>query len=857
MLTFSPRWTFCGPVRESTTNGELILSTLLRSGLTSHSVIEQLPNGDVRVERANNTVTARNVPALLVLLNLVDFEPGPVSEKSSQIAARSNSPASSTLKKSKTKTTQRSSSADRTDPPPAVADVRLVINSSTVTVRMDPKTGREQFVAISPRATVLRGRWQAGSAQRALIADWVDQYGDETVSVALKQLSKPLSEKALAAWAKLRHLNVVPLFGEIKHGSVQRLVMPFVNGGSLRERLNDDLADNNEDETASASGSEQFQIGVLLDVATALDYLHRNDIIHRDVAARNVLLRRSTTNDAQRALLCGFALTRDVSGDTDSVYVAGNFDVPLQPLAPEQLEDYANCREGCRSSAASDVWAFGCLAAEMMLPHVSDFYEPIVCDINKRDKRGWMLAVFEHIAMQRRTPIDLHHDDLSSALPAVLAIVKCCFEHDERLRPRIDEIRRLLVDAGRARLPRSAARQERAATLYRDAEPLPVEETRAVVAAATTATANNSELEIWQREWIELERDFATKMAALDDGYSKNLFAATFSAVPPLAMPVAERLFANVSQLRRAADQFHDALAAVDRTRNTLVAAAGEALAKSRFVERLSAFLASEPDSQRLLMQLLEGKDGDRKAVRAREECVRILSLVQLNPKVSGQSLGELLACPHRHSDAQRRMVVLLATAAAAAGDKQAASAFGALGAQLAAAKTKDDSAAETQHAAQVLAELKWNRKQLRANDFDGSERVSNLFVGRSEHRLVLDGVAGVRWEGAKKHAPHTLLLFDDALLVCDKKRKFVLAALDLSHCRRTTVDSLGPTAFEFVSIDVTNGRRFAMEVLCGARRDTHRWRDSIAVAVEYLGKQETLRRKTSNSIVSNSKSKK
>lgn len=826
-------------MRESTTNGGLILSTLLRSGASSHSVIEQLPNGDVRVERerASDALTARNVPALLALLKLIDLEPEP--KQRVQRSDSSDSSVSSSISiGSSTSSSSRNGRAPNHQYAEGAEDIRagarLTIEASTVAVRTDSATGREQFVAMSQRATVLRGRWFAGNKHRALIADWVDRQDDDSVSVALKQLSKPLSEKALAAWSKLRNLNVVPLFGEINNGPAQRIVMPFVNGGSLRERLNDNLARN--DDTS-------FQLGVLLDVASALDYLHRNGIIHRDLAARNVLLRHlhGNNNDGvPRALLCGFALTRDVSGDENSVYVAGSFDVPLQPLAPEQLEDYANCREGCRSSAASDVWAFGCLAAEVMLPHVSDFYEPIVCDLDERDKRGWMRAVFEHITLQRRTPIDLHRDDLSSALPAVLAIVKCCFEHDERLRPRIDAILRLLSDAARAPSATAAAgvavsRQERAASIYEDLELMPA------------APAVSSEFEGWQREWLELERNFATKMAALDDGYLKNVFAATFSDSPPLSMHVAERIFANVSQLRQAADQLHNSLAAVDRTSDTLVAAATAALSKARFVERLSAFLSTELESQRLLVQLLEGKSSDRKAMRAREELTRVLSLVQMKPKVSGHSLAELLACPHRHSDAQRRMVGLLATAAAASGDKQASAAFGALGAQLAAAKTADSGAAEAQHAAQVLAELTWTRNQMRWNDFDGSERVSNLWVGRSQHRLVLDSVVGVRWDGAKKHVPHTLLLFDDALLVCDKKRKHVLAALDLSNVRHTKVESMAPTAFEFVSIDVTNGRRFRIDVLCGARADAHRWRDSIDLAVEFLARQETLRRHTSS----------
>ena len=54
--------------------------------------------------------------------------------------------------------------------------------------------------------------------------------------------------------------------------------MPIVEGQSLRDRLNDGRSPIDE------------AIRIAQDVASALDYAHRHDVVHRDIKPENILL---------------------------------------------------------------------------------------------------------------------------------------------------------------------------------------------------------------------------------------------------------------------------------------------------------------------------------------------------------------------------------------------------------------------------------------------------------------------------------------------------------------------------------------------------------------------------------------
>ncbi|XP_061658341.1 macrophage colony-stimulating factor 1 receptor 2 isoform X1 [Syngnathoides biaculeatus] len=87
-------------------------------------------------------------------------------------------------------------------------------------------------------------------------------------------------------------------------------------------------------------------------VAQGLDFLSTRNCIHRDVAARNVLL-----TDRHVAKICDFGLARDIRND-DNYIVQGNARLPVKWMSPESIFQ-------CLYTVQSDVWSYGVLLWEI------------------------------------------------------------------------------------------------------------------------------------------------------------------------------------------------------------------------------------------------------------------------------------------------------------------------------------------------------------------------------------------------------------------------------------------------------------------------------------------------------------
>jgi len=173
-------------------------------------------------------------------------------------------------------------------------------------------------------------------------------------AVAIKVLRAALAEdeqfrKRFMREAKivsgLEHPNIVHMTDFGNEDNVYYIVMDLLSGPDLNGLLRE-----------SGPLSVNKTVGLLRDVAGALDYAHQNGLVHRDIKPSNVML-DSSTNPA-RAVLTDFGIAKITDAHTQitNTGMVGTFDY----MAPEQIQ--ASTDVGGRA----DVYALGVMTYQMI-----------------------------------------------------------------------------------------------------------------------------------------------------------------------------------------------------------------------------------------------------------------------------------------------------------------------------------------------------------------------------------------------------------------------------------------------------------------------------------------------------------
>jgi len=166
--------------------------------------------------------------------------------------------------------------------------------------------------------------------------------------------------------ANLQHPHILPLHDSGEADGLLFYVMPYVEGETLRQLL------QREHEMAVDTAVELTR-----QVASALDYAHRQDVIHRDIKPENILL-----HDGQAVVAdFGIALAVRNAGGSRLTETGLSLGTP-QYMSPEQaMAD----RE---LDARSDVYSLGCVAYEMLAgepPHSGPNAQAILTKIVTED----------------------------------------------------------------------------------------------------------------------------------------------------------------------------------------------------------------------------------------------------------------------------------------------------------------------------------------------------------------------------------------------------------------------------------------------------------------------------------------
>lgn len=150
----------------------------------------------------------------------------------------------------------------------------------------------------------------------------------------------PRFEREAELLKRLVHPNVVHLVAAREVEGIPVLVLDYVEGGSLRVRLEE------------GGVSPQQSLHWAIDLADALVALHAQEIIHRDLKPANLLV----ADDAHLVLSdFGLAYTEEEDPITGTGEIVG---APLY-MAPEQFE-------GQKASISMDIYSFGAVLFHML-----------------------------------------------------------------------------------------------------------------------------------------------------------------------------------------------------------------------------------------------------------------------------------------------------------------------------------------------------------------------------------------------------------------------------------------------------------------------------------------------------------
>ena len=201
--------------------------------------------------------------------------------------------------------------------------------------------------ALNDRYRIERELGQGGMATVYLAEDL--KHGRK---VAIKVLHPELSaviggDRFLAeikVTANLQHPHILGLIDSGEADGLLYYVMPFVAGESLRNRL-----------TREKQLPIDDAVRLSKEVASALDYAHRQGVVHRDIKPENILLQEGSALVAD----FGIALAVQQAGGSRMTQTGMSLGTPAY-MSPEQAMGERDI------GARSDVYALGAMTYEML-----------------------------------------------------------------------------------------------------------------------------------------------------------------------------------------------------------------------------------------------------------------------------------------------------------------------------------------------------------------------------------------------------------------------------------------------------------------------------------------------------------
>jgi eukaryotic-like serine/threonine-protein kinase len=216
--------------------------------------------------------------------------------------------------------------------------------------------------------TVIAGRYRLrellgrGGMSEVWRAEDLELGRDVAIKLLAPDADRARFEREARAVASLAHPNVMQLYDYGESEGRPYMVLEYVPGGTLEDRLRD---------TGPLPDGETYEIAV--GIASGLAHAHARGVVHRDLKPANVLF-----DEEGRPKIADFGIARLAAGE-GTLTEAGTLLGTAAYISPEQAS-------GEPAGAASDVYSFGVMLYRMLagrLPFASN--DPMELVLMHRD----------------------------------------------------------------------------------------------------------------------------------------------------------------------------------------------------------------------------------------------------------------------------------------------------------------------------------------------------------------------------------------------------------------------------------------------------------------------------------------
>ena len=145
--------------------------------------------------------------------------------------------------------------------------------------------------------------------------------------------------------ASLTHPNIVSIYDVGNEGDVYYIVMELIQGKTLKEIITED-----------GKLSWKWSVNIAIQIASALETAHKNNLIHRDIKPHNIII----TEDGM-AKVTDFGIAKAVSNSTITAF--GTTIGSVHYFSPEHAK-------GGATDAKSDIYSLGVVMYEMLTGRV-------------------------------------------------------------------------------------------------------------------------------------------------------------------------------------------------------------------------------------------------------------------------------------------------------------------------------------------------------------------------------------------------------------------------------------------------------------------------------------------------------